>query len=196
MTFLLNAKNLAFTYSQCPLHPEFVRDHLQALFADKKPLYIQVSREHHAGGQFHLHALVCLAGKFKTTNARVADIEEEGTTYHPNFKKSWNVQGWKQYLEKEHFLSSATGAWESVSVRGRPPKEKIHEKIAAKIDKGKTIGQLIQKRKLQGYLLTNLAKVQHFATVLQMFKTEEMIPWPRLRSSLTTQNSRILLAEK
>jgi len=195
-TFTFDAKNIAATYSQCPIPPATVLESLMDLFSAQKPVFIQVSREHHQDGNMHLHALVCLSGRKQTRNARFADLTFESSTYHPNVKKSWDILGWKDYISKEGWDTAVFGAFESVKLPGRKgskdEKEKMNARVARKLDSGVTVDQLLRKRKYQGYLISNLGKTNYFATQLAMLKDCPVIPFPKIKSTLSLQNSTIL----
>lgn len=198
-TFELKAKNIALTYAQCPIPADIALELLKDLFSAQKPVFIQVSQEHHQDGEPHLHVLACLSGLMHTRDARFADLECESSVYHPNVKRSWNIRGWKEYISKEGWVTAVYGAFESVKLPGRPKgsgdqedKEKMNARVARKINSGSTVDQLLKKRKYQGFLLTNLGKTNYFAQQLAMLKHKELMPWPKIRSSLSYQNSTIL----
>jgi len=196
-TFHFDAKNIALTYPQCPIPPATVLESLMDIFSAQKPVFIQVSREHHQTGDAHLHALVCLSGRKKTKNARFADLRFESSTYHPNIKRSWNIPGWKDYISKEGWDTAVFGAFESVKLPGRKgggkdEKEKMNARVARKLDSGVTVDQLLKKRKYQGYLISNLGKTNYFAQQLAMLRDCPLSPFPKIKSTLSLQNSTIL----
>lgn len=196
-SFLFNGKNIALTYPQCPIPPATVLDVLLDRFSAQKPVFIQVSREHHQTGDAHLHALVCLSGPKNTRNARFADLTSESTIYHPNVKRSWNIPGWKDYISKEGWDTAVFGVFENVKLPGKRGKgkeevEKMNARVARKLDSGVTVDQLLKKRKYQGFLLTNLGKTNYFATQLAMLRSCPLIPFPKIKSTLSLQNSTIL----
>lgn len=192
MSFKLDAKNFAFTYSQCPASQTYVLEKLKEIFSVEKVIYIQVSRELHEDGNHHLHALVCLSGRKQVTDALFADILWEGGTYHPNFKKAWKIEGWKDYIDKECMDIAAYGVYTDALKKGRPEKEKLNFKVARKISEGMTVEQLMKKQKYGGYLISNLSKVKYFAAQMAMLKRTDLLPWKKTKSSLSSQDSKIL----
>ena len=184
--FNLNCKNFALTYAQCPTAPAEMLEHLIDVFTATRVLYLQVSQEHHQDGNTHLHALVCLEKPKSVKNARFADLNTSGVTYHPNFKKAWKVDGWKEYISKEGWNTAATGAYEDVCKNGRPPKEKMPSRIVRKIEEGKTVTQLLKKPKRYGnYFINNLAKVKYYELQVRLANANPLQPWKRIRQNLS-----------
>ena len=78
MTFQLNAQYVLLTYSQCgELDPWKINTLLSGLGAE-----CIIGREHHRDQGIHLHAFVDFGRKYRTRNARFADVED----CHPNIQ--------------------------------------------------------------------------------------------------------------
>jgi len=93
MPFRLHAKNVFLTYPQCNLSPETVGRHLSGL---RPATFIQVSRERHQDGAYHLHCLLQWADKFNCRNNRLFDIEG----FHPNIQSVRSVSDVYDYINK------------------------------------------------------------------------------------------------
>jgi len=93
MPFRLNAKNVFLTYPRCPVAPKTLGEHLSSLRATS---FIQVSRERHEDGSYHLHALLQWVDKYNCRSERFFDFEQ----YHPNIQAVRNVGNVYEYINK------------------------------------------------------------------------------------------------
>nr|AHM88378.1 replication associated protein [Sugarcane streak Reunion virus] len=88
--------NTFLTYSRCNLDPEAVGLHLWELIGHWNPAYILVSREAHADGEWHLHALAQSVKPVHTTNQGFFDIEG----FHPNIQSAKSANKVREYILK------------------------------------------------------------------------------------------------
>nr|ABZ03976.1 RepA [Sugarcane streak Reunion virus] len=88
--------NTFLTYSRCRLDPEAVGLILWQLISHWSPAYILVSREAHADGEWHLHALVQSVRPVQTTNQGFFDIE----SFHPNIQSAKSANKVREYILK------------------------------------------------------------------------------------------------
>ncbi|AAC98078.1 RepA [Sugarcane streak Egypt virus - [Aswan]] len=88
--------NTFLTYPKCHLEPEAVGLHLWSLIGHWNPAYIVVSREAHADGSWHIHALAQSVKPVQTTNPRFFDIED----FHPNIQSAKSADRVKEYVLK------------------------------------------------------------------------------------------------
>ncbi|ABZ03985.1 RepA [Sugarcane streak Reunion virus] len=88
--------NTFLTYSRCSLEPEAVGLHLWELIGHWNPAYILVSREAHADGEWHLHALAQSVKPVHTTNQGFFDIEG----FHPNIQSAKSANKVREYILK------------------------------------------------------------------------------------------------
>jgi len=90
--YRVNAKNIFFTYPQCPITKERLRDFL----LEKGCTSYVVSRELHEDGSPHLHALGVWTVRKNITSAAAFDVDG----YHPNFQTAKNLPNVYRYVIK------------------------------------------------------------------------------------------------
>jgi len=93
MPFRLNAKNVFLTYPRCSIAPRTLGEHLKTL---RPTTFIQVSRETHEDGAYHLHVLLQWVDKYNLRNERFFDFED----HHPNIQAVRQVADVFDYINK------------------------------------------------------------------------------------------------
>jgi len=183
--FRIQAQNLALTYPRCGLDART----LLGLLKEKLPpmAYCEVVvEEHQEAGEGedlgrHLHALVCLESRLRTSNARFADVASFHGNYKP-LKTVADVRRWKDYLSKEPLDIAVMG---ELPTHFLPPGEKNSKSAVAQslILQGATIRDLVSNPELSGWVLLNLRKLKEFTAFVEAgAKSTE--PWPELMSCL------------
>src|SRR6187431_2879050 len=93
-TFRFNARAAFITYPQCSLDKESLANHAISVW---RVSYVLVSKELHADGHAHLHALLKWDKKFDTRNERYFDID----SFHPNVQACKSIVKTSQYIKKD-----------------------------------------------------------------------------------------------
>jgi len=151
--FQVNSKNHFLTYSSCPLEKELVLAKLEEIFAQHEVRRISVARENHQDGTLHIHALVCLAGVYRTTDVRYADV----SGYHPNRRRIYDLKGAAAYVEKDgDFI--VKGACQNMFEK--KPKTSASNLVASLLEKGESL--LSVNKAAPGFLLLNYQKVKQY----------------------------------
>lgn len=100
--FRICSKKVFLTYSKCDLSEETLQTFLSEKLTNIQQL--EIVQETHQDGFKHIHAIVETASKINTLNPRFFDIENNGTTYHPNIQTIKGKNAWiklQKYLRKE-----------------------------------------------------------------------------------------------
>lgn len=116
--FTCQSTDFALTYPQCDLLPSTLLQFFRGKF-DGKVTYCAVVQEKHESGDFHLHAQVQFANRFKATE-RTFDI----LTFHPNVQMTKDSLHWKKYMEKSG-VPETSGEWAHLR---KAKKEKLTNK--------------------------------------------------------------------
>lgn len=180
-------KNLFLTYPKCPVPKEEMADQLLIDFNHWKPHQIVVGHELHADGTDHLHCLVRLHGSIDTTNARFADA----LGYHGDYRVCRNVHAVLNYVKKKgdfHEWPAPAAAKDKPSAKKRKITSVLSEAILA----GTSTNTLVHNKDYSSFLLTNLTKVRTFEQFVRSTEKPTLLPWPKIRTDLTPQNSTIL----
>lgn len=99
MSFRINAKHFALTYSNVEQQgwveftKEVLAEHLLSLGGE----YVLVSKEMHADGSCHFHALVSYKRRKDVRNANFFDFNN----VHPNVQSCRTVPAWSTYIKKD-----------------------------------------------------------------------------------------------
>jgi len=118
MPFRLNAKNVFLTYPRCSILPRTLGEHLESLRATT---FVEVVRETHQDGTFHLHVLLQWADKYNLRNERFFDIQN----HHPNIQAVRNVQDVHEYVRKALPIPhTESDLWESGTISVNPKADK------------------------------------------------------------------------
>lgn len=94
-TKLYQAKAFLITFPQCPATKEELLDHLKGLWVDVT--YAVVSKEKHADGSPHLHAVL----RYNTRKCVYRQDWFDYGEYHPNVQCARNVNAAITYVKKD-----------------------------------------------------------------------------------------------
>lgn len=163
-TFRLNSKSIFLTYPQCsyPL-PDFIQN-IESLFGTNIEKCI-AAQEHHADGNTHLHAAICLKNPLQTKNARFFDLLAQA---HPNIMGRF-TGGWKKafkYVMKEgNFLTLPKDLDLNLLLKKKDSKT---EMICELVRSGAGLDAIDDEA--PGYMLQHLRAVQHYHSFFELKK--------------------------
>lgn len=179
--FRLHAKRLFLTYSQCPLQPSVVSDHIKNFVeaAGKTLDYCLICQENHQDGNgLHLHALVLLKERIHIRNPRCLDISVNGSTYHPKIEPVRNLQKSIIYICKEkQDLSNVLGVNVVPSLLLKSAKKKsstVSAVIASQVMEEQSLMDIVMEN--PGFALLHLKKIQDF---LSWWSAEKELDQPK-----------------
>ena len=124
--FRFRSKNIAFTYSRCPISREAIVDHVKSCLREHDPLPVgfMVARERHSeparsedDTPFHLHVWVSFNDIIDFSDCRMFDVkecDEDGEStgsvlYHPRIEPVRSKKALKEYYLKEDIEPLITG---------------------------------------------------------------------------------------
>lgn len=149
--FRIDAKHIGLTYPQCDLTRERVLDSLRSTVGDKYVCSI-IAIEQHADGTPHIHAYLGVSSKRCIRDPRLFDIDG----FHANIQGLRVPKNWCRYIQKEDKSCLMDGAVSEL-LSGPPPKERISDAIAARLDAGATRDEIYAE--YPGFYLMNKRKV-------------------------------------
>ena len=172
MPYRLQAKNLFLTYPKCPLQPSVALKLIDDLLKPNVD-YAMCVQEEHQDGSLHLHFVVALKKKLRTSNPRFADLTVPEGTYHGSYESCRGIRASVEYLFK-------TGN-EVVGLHCEPKKllEALQKKTGVKhaqvahmiLVENKTVEEI--NTMYPGYVLQNLRKIQNYHCWLENIKLLE-----------------------
>jgi hypothetical protein len=184
--YRLQAKQLFLTYPKCPVPPSVALKLLEDILKPDVDYSLCV-QEKHQDGTLHLHCVIVMKKKLRTSNPHFADLSVAGTTYHGSYEGCRGLRASIEYLFK-------TGN-KVEGCRCDPKKllESLQKKTGAKhaqvahmiLVENKTVEEINQL--YPGYVLQNLRKIQNYHSWLENIK---MMDTPKKPFNLTHQWNR------
>lgn len=202
--YRLQTRELFLTYPRADVEKEEFAAALREVLPTA--IWMKVAKETHQDGVPHLHVLVLLSTRLRARSARFADC----LGLHGNYAAVRSFPHAAEYLSKEDtspLIWPATpvpdavarlskrdraGTSPSRSPSRKKKKPSASQQIAEKIRAGESTKDLAKSTEgsLLGWMIMNLKKAKDYETELR--SGIDLLPWPRIKSSLTTQDSKIL----
>lgn len=189
--FRVQGKNFWLTYARCTLEPKSVFEELTCRFSPRKPVYGRVITALHQDGTPHIHAILCLDGTIDKRNAHFADVSNVHGNYKV-FRSKKDLDNMMRYCDKQVIKEYVYGAIAESTFPGKPSTQPMSALITQELADGAQTRSLIQQARYQPYLLRNLQKVIYFENYLKKTLMNTLLPFPKLRTKISEQNSRIL----
>jgi len=189
--FRIQGKNLWLTYPRCTLAPAYALELLTQKFLPKGVTYGRAVSALHQDGTPHLHIILCLDGTIDKRSARFADLN----AYHGNYRVFHDAKDFHnimKYCDDQKIEEHVCGAVQDTGFKGSPSTKAISNLITTDLHNGVESRALIRDVRYQPYLLKNLQKVIYYESFLRKTTENTLLPFPRIKSSLTEQNASIL----
>lgn len=191
--YQLYATHLFLTYPQCPAPKEVLLESLKKLLTNYEGSV--VASEQHQDGTPHLHAYVKLSKRSHFRNAQFADVQWGGLVYHGNYQKARSPKCVAEYVEKGgDFIADNVDVSTLAGSQRRSTSSSLA--IASRILAGATLQEMMEDPVYQGFVLTNLQRIQLFKATWEAMQASSgpKAPLDQLIFSVSLSPERTLVA--
>lgn len=168
--FRMEAKNYFLTFPQCAETRETAMSNIKDVLGSKLKAAV-VAQEHHADGSLHLHCLIFLHEKLRTSNPNYFDFV---VLKHGNYAPIKRVSAALKYVQKEDKEAMIFGDVPS----GESGLKRLKSDLAAeRIRSGCSLAELATE--MPGYFLSNQDRIRKFQSFcIEAKLNESLVPLP------------------